>query len=135
MKFSVNCNILATQCRKARKYTIKHRRALPILRNILLIANKSCQNLQVISTNTDKFFKSELIPAKVETSGAITIPPRTFIDILATLKNESIDIEVDLKFERLHYKYTSTNFKCSGYINCISAKEFPSLKNREWIIS
>jgi DNA polymerase-3 subunit beta len=67
------------------------------------------------------------IGAKIEEDGATTVPSRTFVDLINTLPNESVEMELAVRTQTL-------NLRCGTYnndIKCIDAQEFPPLPPEE----
>lgn len=94
------------------------RNTLPVLSNILLEAEAtslklSATNLEIGIINTT--------PANISEEGRLTVPARTFLEIISSLSNSQITLET--KGDKLLISTDSFN----GSINGISADEFPSI--------
>jgi DNA polymerase-3 subunit beta len=63
------------------------------------------------------------IGAKIEEEGATTVPARTFVDLVNTLPNDKVNMELTVRTQTL-------NVRCGAFnndIKCIDAQEFPPL--------
>ncbi len=65
---------------------------LPILGNLLLIAQKT--KLKISATNLEMSINTS-IGAKVEKEGSVTVPARTFSEIISNLNQGQVDLSVD----------------------------------------
>jgi len=63
------------------------------------------------------------IGAKITTEGATTVPARTFVDLVNTLPNDRVEMELSLRTQTLSVRCGSYN----NNIKCIDAQEFPPL--------
>src|SRR3972149_4002741 len=94
------------------------RSTLPVLGNILLATDNG--RLKLAATNLEIGITC-WIGAKVEEDGAITVPARTFVDLINALPPDRIDMEVSVR--------TPTRGLRSGrfetHIKGIDAQEFP----------
>lgn len=100
---------------------------VPILSNILLIAKKDGLLLKA----TDLELGVEiLIPAKIESEGATTVPGKEFIEVLNSLPKDKIVLEL---------VKDTLNLQCRGSrvsFNTITREEFPELyKNKGEIVA
>lgn len=93
---------------------------LPILGNILIKTDKS--KIILSSTNLETSVSTS-IGAKVEKEGEITVPGRTFSDVISNLSSGPIEIEV----EKEQIKITSGTFKSN--ILGVNASDFPIIPN------
>lgn len=91
---------------------------LPVLQNILL--QTAGNKLKLAATNLE-LGVIKTVNAEVFEQGEITIPARTFLELLSSLGEGSLEIEA--KAEQL--KVSTKNF--TGEINGISASEFPAI--------
>ncbi len=97
---------------------VSSRSTLPVLANVLLATDEgrlklSATNLEIVITCW--------IGAKVETEGAITVPARTFTDLVSTLSSDRIDMTLDEKGNTLHLVSARSEANLKG----IEASEFP----------
>ncbi|GMQ78859.1 MAG: DNA polymerase III subunit beta [Anaerolineae bacterium] len=97
---------------------VSSRSTLPVLANVLLATDEgrlklSATNLEIVITCW--------IGAKVETEGAITVPARTFSDLVNALSPERIDLTLDEQTNTLHIESARSEANLKG----IDASEFP----------
>lgn len=99
---------------------VDSKRLLTILLNVLLITEDG--HLRLSATNLELGI-NHLIPADIEESGSITIPAKTFIDLVNTLPNDDVVLELD--------KLTSTlTVRCGQIVTDIKgmdAEDFPPM--------
>jgi len=96
------------------------RSTLPVLGNVLIATEDG--RLRLSGTNLDLGITS-WIGAKIVSEGATTVPARTFVDLINTLPNDKLEMELSLRTQTL-------NVRCGSYNNtlkCIDAQEFPPL--------
>jgi DNA polymerase-3 subunit beta len=96
------------------------RSTLPVLGNVLLAAENG--QLRLSATNLELGI-TYWIGAKIEDEGATTVPARTFVDLVNTLPNDTVDMELTVRTQSL-------NVRCGPFnndIKCIDAQEFPPL--------
>jgi DNA polymerase-3 subunit beta len=91
---------------------------LPVLSNVLLTTEDgrlklSATNLEIVITCW--------IGAKVEDEGSITVPARTLSDLVNTLPQERVDLQLDASTLTLHVSCARTEANIKG----IAAEEFP----------
>ena len=94
------------------------RSTLPVLSNILLATDQG--RLKLSATNLEIGITC-WIGAKVEEDGAMTVPARTFVDLVSALPAERVDMELVVRTQTL-------NLKCGRFENNvrgIDATEFP----------
>lgn len=91
---------------------------LPVLANILLQARED--KLQLSATNLELgVIKS--IKAEIKTEGEVTVPAKTFLEVISSLSGQTIELESSgdqLKISTPHF---------NGVLNGIPANEFPSI--------
>lgn len=97
---------------------VSTRSTLPVLGNVLLATDNgrlklSATNLEIVITCW--------IGAKVETDGAITIPARTFNDLVGTLPQERVDLSLNTQTQTVHVSCARTEANIKG----IDHSEFP----------
>lgn len=93
---------------------------LPILQNLYLKA--SIDTLVLRATDMEKYVEIE-IPCTVTVEWAITINAKTFSDIIRTIEEKAIEINVDQKSQVMTIKSAKDVFE----INWISASEYVAL--------
>ncbi len=94
------------------------RSTLPVLGNVLLATDHG--RLRLSATNLELGI-SCWIGAKVDEEGAITVPARTFVDLVNALPNDTVSMELAVRTLTL-------NVRCAAFnndIKCIDAQEFP----------
>lgn len=97
---------------------ISSRSTLPVLLNFLIEAKDG--SLYVSSTDLEIGIKIK-IPAKIEDEGQITVPAKTFVDLVSSLSVEKIELEEKGNTLELRGEKIKTSFPI------ISAAEFPKL--------
>lgn len=95
------------------------RATLPILSNILLVAEES--KLKITATNLEIGVTRELKNIEIENLGEITVPAKTLIEIISGLGPVKIDFEVTSEILSL----SANKFKAT--INGIASTEFPAI--------
>ncbi len=97
---------------------ISSRTQLPILQNMLLVGKDG----QLIISGTDLEIGIQVkIPANIETEGAITLPAKSFLELVNSLPKGKITIEMQGKNVLVTTKNTKSTFQT------ITADDFPKL--------
>lgn len=96
------------------------RSTLPVLGNVLLASDEG--RLRLSATNLELGI-SAWIGAKISEDGATTVPARTFVDLINTLPNEQVDMDLSVRTQTLNVRAGPFN----NDIKCIDAQEFPPL--------
>ncbi|MCS6848095.1 MAG: DNA polymerase III subunit beta [Anaerolineae bacterium] len=91
---------------------------LPVLTHILLATDNG--RLKIAATNLELGI-SCWIGAKVEDEGAITVPARTFTDLVALLPADKVDLDLNIRTQTLRVRSGRTDANIKG----IDAQEFP----------
>jgi DNA polymerase-3 subunit beta len=94
------------------------RSTLPVLGNVLLATDHG--QLRLSATNLELGI-SCWIGAKIDEEGAITVPARTFVDLVNALPNDTVSMDLAVRTLTL-------NVRCAAFnndIKCIDAQEFP----------
>ncbi|MFN7037522.1 MAG: DNA polymerase III subunit beta [Bellilinea sp.] len=99
---------------------VSPRSTLPVLANILIASDDG--RLRLSATNLELGITC-WIPAAIEDAGAITVPARTFQDLVNTLSGERIDLTLDPRTQTLNVRSGSSNTDIKG----IDAQEFPPI--------
>ena len=99
---------------------VSPRSTLPVLANVLLATDEG--RLRLSATNLELGITS-WIGAKIEEEGTTTVPARTFSDLVNTLPNELIDMELTLRTQTLNVRCE----RSTTDIKCIDAQEFPPM--------
>ena len=97
---------------------VSPRSTLPVLGNVLLATDSG--RLKLSATNLEVGVNC-WIGAKVENEGAITVPARTFIDLINALPAERVDMELVERTQTLNIRAGRSESNIKG----IDAQEFP----------
>ena len=96
------------------------RSTLPVLGNVLVATDNG--RLRLSATNLELGI-SYWIGAKIEEEGSTTVPARTFVDLVNTLPNDTVTMDLTIRNQTL-------NVRCGAFnndIKCIDAQDFPPL--------
>lgn len=96
------------------------RSTLPVLSNILIKTDGG--RLRLSATNLELGI-SAWIDARVEDEGGLTVPARTFADLVSNLPSQDVILSVDTRTQTLNVKCGTLNTDIKG----ISAEEFPPM--------
>ncbi|MBL8134962.1 MAG: DNA polymerase III subunit beta [Anaerolineae bacterium] len=96
------------------------RPTLPVLANVLLATDES--RLKLAATNLELTIITS-IGAKVDRAGAITLPAKTFSELVNNLMPDRVDLNLDSATQTVNVRSGMTNSNIRG----ISAAEFPPL--------
>jgi DNA polymerase-3 subunit beta len=99
---------------------VAQRSTLPVLSNILMATDNG--RLRLSATNLELGITC-WIGAKIHEDGATTVPSRTFVDLVNTLPNDQVDMELTVRTQSLNVRSGAFN----NDIKCIDAQEFPPL--------
>jgi DNA polymerase-3 subunit beta len=91
---------------------------LPVLTHVLLATDNG--RLRICATNLELGMNC-WIGAKVENEGAITVPARTFGDLVALLADDIVHLELNIRTQTLRVQCGRTDANIKG----IDAQEFP----------
>ncbi len=94
------------------------RPTLPVLANVLLATEDA--RLKLSATNLEMSITT-YIGAKVDKPGAITLPSKTFTELVSNLSPERVDLVLDESTQTVNVRCGMTNSNIKG----ISAGEFP----------
>ncbi len=97
---------------------VSPRSTLPVLGNVLLATDAG--RLKLSATNLEVSISS-WVGAKVEDEGAITVPARTFVDLVNALPPERVDMELVVRTQTLNLRAGRSEANVKG----IDAQEFP----------
>jgi DNA polymerase-3 subunit beta len=97
---------------------VSPRSTLPVLGNVLLATDAG--RLKLSATNLEVGINC-WIGAKVEEEGAVTVPARTFIDLINALPPEQVDMELVVRTQTLNVRASRSEANVKG----IDAQEFP----------
>lgn len=99
---------------------VSPRSTLPVLSNILVKTEDG--RLRLSATNLEMAITT-WVGAKVQIDGAITVPARTFSDLVSNLANEEVTLTLDTSKNLLNVKCGASNTDIKG----IDAEEFPPI--------
>jgi DNA polymerase III subunit beta len=99
---------------------VSPRSTLPVLANVLVATDEG--RLRLSTTNLEMGITA-WITAKVEEEGAITVPARTFADLVNTLPNDTVYINLNTKNQTLNVRCGTSTTDIKG----IDAQEFPPI--------
>ncbi len=91
---------------------------LPVLTHVMLATDNG--RLKISATNLELGVTC-WIGAKVESEGAITLPMRTFSDLVSLLPQDKVDLELNVRTQTVRVQSGRTDANVKG----IDAKEFP----------
>ena len=99
---------------------VSPRSTLPVLSNILIKTDEG--RLRLSATNLELGITC-WIGARIEGQGAITVPARTFTDLVSTLTDDQVIMELDNSTQTLNVRCGSSETNIKG----IDAEEFPPI--------
>jgi DNA polymerase III subunit beta len=97
---------------------VETRPALPVLANVLLETEDA--RLKLAATNLEMSITC-WIGAKVDQEGAVTLPAKTFADLVSNLSPERVDLSLNTSTLTMNVRCGTTNSNVKG----INASEFP----------
>jgi DNA polymerase-3 subunit beta len=99
---------------------VSPRSTLPVLANILVKTDNG--RLRLSATNLELGITS-WIGARIEGEGAITVPARTFTDLISNLPSENVTLTLDNSTQTLNVRCGTSETNIKG----IDAEEFPPI--------
>ncbi|MBN2503040.1 MAG: DNA polymerase III subunit beta [Anaerolineales bacterium] len=99
---------------------VSPRSTLPVLANVLVATDEG--RLRLSATNLELGITC-WIGAKIVEEGSTTVPARTFGDLVGTLPNDQVDMELTVRTQTLNVHCSTSNTD----IKCIDAQEFPPM--------
>lgn len=99
---------------------VSPRSTLPVLANVLMASDNG--RLRLSATNLELGITC-WIGAKIDDEGSTTVPARTFSDLVNTLPNDQVDMDLSIRTQSLNVHCGSSNTD----IKCIDAQEFPPM--------
>ena len=99
---------------------VSSRSTLPVLANILVATDEG--RLRLSATNLELGITC-WIGAKIEDEGSTTVPARTFADLVGTLSDKNVEMNLNVRTQTL-------NMRCGQSVTdlkCIDAQEFPPM--------
>jgi len=99
---------------------VSPRSTLPVLGNILVATDEG--RLRLSATNLELGITC-WIGAKIEEEGSTTVPARTITDLISTLTDKQVEMDLTIRTQSLNIRSGASNTD----IKCIDAQEFPSM--------
>jgi DNA polymerase-3 subunit beta len=99
---------------------VSPRSTLPVLANVLVTTDEG--RLRLSATNLEMGITC-WIGAKITEEGSTTVPARTFADLVNTLPDGQVDMELEVRTQTLNVRSGTSNTD----IKCIDAQEFPPI--------
>jgi len=99
---------------------VSPRSTLPVLANVLVATDEG--RLRLSATNLELGITC-WIPAQISDEGSVTVPARTFVDLISTLPNDPISLTLDSKTQTLNVQCGASVTDIKG----IDAQEFPPM--------
>jgi DNA polymerase-3 subunit beta len=99
---------------------VSPRSTLPVLANVLVATDEG--RLRLSATNLELGITC-WIPTQISDEGSITVPARTFVDLISTLPNDPISLTLDSKTQTLNVQCGASVTDIKG----IDAQEFPPM--------
>lgn len=99
---------------------VSPRSTLPVLANVLIATDEG--RLRLSATNLELGI-SCWIPARVGEEGAITVPARTFVDLVSALPSDTVSLDLNTRTQTLNVRCGSSVTDIKG----IDAQEFPPI--------
>ncbi|RMG76988.1 MAG: DNA polymerase III subunit beta [Chloroflexi bacterium] len=102
---------------------VENRPTMPVLGNVLLQTEDARLRLAAINMTLGMGITCR-IGAKVEQHGAVTLPSKTFADLVNNLSPEKVELELDDATQTMHLRCGGTKANIKG----IDADEFPPVR-------
>jgi len=99
---------------------VSPRSTLPVLGNVLVATDEG--RLRLSATNLELGITC-WIGAKIGNEGSTTVPARTFTDLISTLSNDQVEMNLDVRTQTLNVHCGASNTD----IKCIDSQEFPPM--------
>lgn len=99
---------------------VSPRSTLPVLANVLVASDEGRLRL---SATTLELGITCWIPAQIAEEGAITIPARTFSDLISALPNDTVTLSLNARTQTINIRCGSNSTDIKG----IDAQEFPPI--------
>lgn len=103
---------------------VSPRSTLPVLGNILVATDEG--RLRLSATNLEIGITC-WIGAKIEEEGSTTIPARTFTDLVSTLTDKQVEMDLTLRTQSMNLRSGASTTD----IKCIDSQEFPPMQVAE----
>ncbi len=99
---------------------VSPRSTLPVLGNVLVATDDG--RLRLSATNLELGITC-WIGAKIQEEGSTTVPARTFTELVSTLTDKQVDMELNVRTQSLDVRCGASNTD----LKCIDAQEFPPM--------
>jgi DNA polymerase III subunit beta len=99
---------------------VSPRSTLPVLANILIATDEG--RLRLSATNLELGITC-WIGAKIQNEGSTTVPARTFSDLIGTLSESQVEMDLSVRTQTLNLRCGASNTD----LKCIDAQEFPPM--------
>jgi DNA polymerase-3 subunit beta len=99
---------------------VSPRSTLPVLANILVATDEG--RLRLSATNLELGITC-WIPAQINEEGAVTVPARTFTDLVGALPSDNVQLNLNTRTQTLNVRCGTNNTDIKG----IDAQEFPPI--------
>jgi DNA polymerase-3 subunit beta len=99
---------------------VSPRSTLPVLGNILVATDEG--RLRLSATNLELGITC-WIGAKIQEEGSTTVPARTFSDLVGTLSDKQVEMNLNVRTQTLNLRSGPSNTD----LKCIDAQEFPPM--------
>jgi DNA polymerase-3 subunit beta len=99
---------------------VSPRSTLPVLANVLVATDEG--RLRLSATNLELGITC-WIGAKIEEEGSVTVPARTFTDLVSTLPADRVNMALNVRTQTLNVRCGTSNTDIKG----IDAQEFPPM--------
>lgn len=99
---------------------VSSRSTLPVLANVLIATDEG--RLRLSATNLELGITC-WIGAKIQEEGSTTVPARTFTELVATLTDKQVDMNLNVRTQTLNVRCGASNTD----LKCIDAQEFPPM--------
>jgi len=103
---------------------VESRPTMPVLGNVLLQTDEARLKLAAVNMSLGMGITC-WIGAKVEQEGAVTLPAKTFADLVSNLSPERVDLTLDVSTQTVNLRCGGTNANIKG----IDADEFPPVQH------
>ena len=103
---------------------VASRSPLPVLANILIQTDNG--RLKLSATNLELGI-SAWLGAKIQEEGGLTVPSRTFADLVSSLPSDEVTLTADLRTQSLNVRCGTLNTDIKG----INAEEFPPISTAD----
>ncbi len=99
---------------------VSPRSTLPVLSNVLVATDEG--RLRLSATNLELGITC-WIGAKISDEGSTTVPARTFTDLVSTLSEKQVDMDLTVRTQTLNVRCGASNTD----LKCIDSQEFPPM--------